>query len=74
MNTSIIDVEIEPSRSALSHLGASEADFTAALRAALNLLAKKSRTDLPRPGEIPILLGGQSRRLGDVAAIRVRIA
>ncbi len=69
----IIDVEIDPAQPVLSRLGASRADFAAALDAALDSLAGKSRSELPRPSEIPIHLGGKQQRLGEVAVIRVRL-
>jgi nitrogenase molybdenum-iron protein alpha/beta subunit len=73
MKQNIIDVEIDPAAPALSRLGASRADFAAALDAALDSLAGKSPSELPRPSEIPINIRGQQQRLGEVAVIRVRL-
>jgi hypothetical protein len=74
MADQIIDVEIEPRTSALSSLGASLQDFAAALDAALTRLAATPQHQLPSPGEIRIHLAGKEQPLGELAAIRVRLA
>jgi len=73
MKEKIIDVEIDPKAPALSRLGASQADFADALDAALETLANGSHAHWPRPADIPIWICGQQERLGDLAAIRVRL-
>jgi hypothetical protein len=73
MMESIIDVEIKPSATALSRLGVTETDFAAGLNAALDSLANCPREELPRPSDIPIWIQGKQQRLGDMAAIRVRV-
>ena len=72
MNENIIDIQINPKDQALLGLGASRAEFSTALDAALERLAKKPRNELPGPTEIPIEIQGKERRLGEVASIRVR--
>jgi hypothetical protein len=73
MSPRIVDVKIDAHEPALVRLGASQADFAAALDTALESLANKPPAELPRPSDINICLGGNNHRLGDVAAIRVRL-
>jgi hypothetical protein len=73
MKARIIDVEISAKPAALEKCGASEAQFAAALEAALTSLAGKSPQELPRPWDIPISVLGKEQRLGDLAAIRVKL-
>ena len=69
----IRDVQIQPRIAALLELGASEADFAAALEAALDLLGTKVRDELPAPTQIPLIIAGHKHPLGKIAIIRVRI-
>jgi hypothetical protein len=74
MKDSILDVEIEPRMSALQSLGISGEEFVEALMASLERLDGVPRGELPRARDIPIYINGQDMRLGNVAAIAVRMA
>jgi hypothetical protein len=68
----ILEVKIHPRLTALLAIGATEADFEAALVAALDDLAHKPRWELPPATQISLCLGGQSQPLCKLATLEVK--
>jgi hypothetical protein len=70
MASRIADVEIKPKSDVLKGLQFSREDFYRALAIALDNLEGRPRAELPAPSQIPILVRGKERPMGELARIR----
>ena len=69
-----VEIDIKSKLDVMQSLNLSEADFDTALEMALEDLAGTPTCQLPAPADIPIDVGGQVYRLGDLASIDVKFS
>ena len=70
----IEDIDIQPEQYALQSFNLTPEDFYQALERALDHLEGRPAQELPAPSNIPIVVRGQERRLGELARIAVSLS